>query len=151
MARAEAWILDTNVVLDWLVFAAPAFHPLQQAWDRGIWTWVATRPMLDELEAVLARPLPERWESARLKAIAMPASVQARVVDTPFPGPRFPRCSDASDQKFIDLALSHPVRCLLTHDRALLKLARPLLREGITVSTPAGWCAARAAAASRVA
>jgi predicted nucleic acid-binding protein len=83
--------------------------------------------------------------------MAMPASARAQVVDAPDPDPRFPRCSDASDQKFIDLALSHPARCLLTHDRALLKLARPLHRAGIVVGTPAAWCAARSASVSAVA
>ena len=49
-------ILDTNIVLDLLVFNDAATPPLRDALQAGRLQWVATAPMRDELERVLAYP-----------------------------------------------------------------------------------------------
>ena len=49
-------VLDTNIVLDLLVFADAATVPLRDALQTGRLQWVATAPMRDELERVLAYP-----------------------------------------------------------------------------------------------
>jgi putative PIN family toxin of toxin-antitoxin system len=139
---AEPLILDTNVILDWLVFDDFAAQPLVKALAAGQLIWIATAAMLDELDAVLDRPLPARWEGARQMAKALPARSLATVVNTPQASAQPPQCSDRADQKFVDLALASRVRWLLTHDRALLRLARALRGAGITVATPATWSAA---------
>jgi predicted nucleic acid-binding protein len=51
------------------------------------------------------------------------------------------RCSDADDQVFIDLALAERAQWLLTHDRALLKLARRAAALGLRIVRPADWAA----------
>jgi predicted nucleic acid-binding protein len=48
-------------------------------------------------------------------------------------------CSDRDDQVFIDLAICARVDWLITHDRALLKLARRALRFGVRVVRPVDW------------
>jgi putative PIN family toxin of toxin-antitoxin system len=139
--NAEPLVLDTNVILDWLVFNDVAAQPLVKALAKGQLIWIATAAMLDELDAVLDRTLPTRWEGARQLAKALPARTLATVVNTPQASALSPQCSDRADQKFVDLALALRVRWLLTHDRALLKLARALRGAGITVATPAIWSA----------
>ena len=49
-------VIDTNIVLDLLVFKDPATTPLQQALNANQLNWLATRPMRDELARVLAYP-----------------------------------------------------------------------------------------------
>ena len=49
------------------------------------------------------------------------------------------RCTDADDQKFIDLALGARAVALLSADRAVLRLARRASPFGLVISTVAGW------------
>ena len=49
-------VLDTNIVLDVLVFRDPATQPLQQALHSGQRRWIATPAMREELARVLAYP-----------------------------------------------------------------------------------------------
>ena len=49
-------VLDTNIVLDVFVFNDAAALPLKQALQAGELEWLATQPMRDELERVLAYP-----------------------------------------------------------------------------------------------
>ena len=55
------------------------------------------------------------------------------------------RCTDADDQKFIDLAIEHRARWLVSRDRAVLKLARRAAPLGLGIVTPARWHALNAA------
>lgn len=130
-------ILDTNTVLDWLVFEDPAVHPLVDAICSGRLGWIVCAAMQLEFERVTTgdklsrwQPDPERWGAAWARwASPRPAPVSA--------GPL--RCSDPDDQIFIDLALVARARWLLTRDRALLKLARRAAPLGVHVLTPARW------------
>jgi predicted nucleic acid-binding protein len=58
---------------------------------------------------------------------------------TPAISPPYLRCTDSDDQVFIDLALAEGARWLLTHDRALLKLARRAAVLGVLVQKPRAW------------
>lgn len=140
-------VLDTNVVLDWLVFHDPPVSPLAAALAARHLRWIATAPMLDELADVLRRPGLERW-AGRLVSALDTARACALLQAAPKPDvpPGHPVCTDPDDQKFIDLALAAPARWLLTRDKALLKLARAAAARGVTVCTPAHWAAASAGA-----
>ena len=48
------------------------------------------------------------------------------------------RCTDADDQKFVDLAVAC-AQMLISRDRAVLKLARRAQRLGVRVATPERW------------
>ena len=95
--------------------------------------------MRDELAHVLARPWPARW--------ATPASEVLALFDrytTPCPAPALGagdllHCSDPDDQKFIDLALALAPACLVSRDRALLKLTRRAAPRGVRVLSPERW------------
>jgi putative PIN family toxin of toxin-antitoxin system len=126
-------VLDTNVVLDLLVFADPAARPLAAALALRRVEWLATASMREELDCVLGYP----QIMARLAlASRAPGDVlqsfdrQVRIVAAP--ARACVTCSDPDDQKFIDLAVSH--RCaLLTKDGAVLKLKRKLAALQVSV------------------
>ena len=141
MAPAGALIvLDTNVVLDWLVFGNPSSVPLAAAiMDKQV-RWIATAAMRGELTEVLRRGLAAAhgvdvgamlttWD-----ACAEPCAEPARSAFSDVL-----RCTDADDQKFLDLARATGARWLLSRDRAVLRLARRAASLGITICVPERW------------
>lgn len=128
-------VLDTNVVLDLLVFDDPATPALQQALDEGVLRWIATPVMREELARVLAYPhLVVRLDHYRLSAADVLAAFDRQVqrVDV---APRASMvCRDPDDQKFIDLAVAHRA-ALLSKDHAVLKLRKRLNLQGVPVAT----------------
>jgi predicted nucleic acid-binding protein len=134
-------VIDTNAVLDWLVFAEPAALALGDAIDSRRCVWCATPAMLAELRAVLNRPLAERWEPARKLALTFDLDrwlVPQPAADAPLARQRL-ICRDATDQMFIDLALGCAPTWLVTRDRALLALRRRAALQGVIVATPEQW------------
>lgn len=133
-------ILDTNVWLDWLVFDDPGVRRLRTAIADGELRPLACARMRDELISVLARPLLlARRADAPAQIVHFDERVQ--LLATP-PGCRL-ACTDTADQVFIDLAVHHRARWLLTKDRALLRLARRARRDhAIAVLTPRDFDAA---------
>ncbi|MCK6433630.1 MAG: PIN domain-containing protein [Aquabacterium sp.] len=136
-------VIDTNVLLDLLVFSDPRALPLRQALDSGRLAWLATAAMVEELETVVARALTSEWGTTAEAVLAGCMPWRSMVEPPPPAAAGGPRCTDASDQKFIDLALSRRVPWLLTHDRALLRLRRAAARRGVAVLTPQAWAASR--------
>ena len=54
-----------------------------------------------------------------------------------------PICRDPDDQKFIELAYYAQASCLISKDKALLKLARKTVRSGLfQILSPEAWVAA---------
>jgi putative PIN family toxin of toxin-antitoxin system len=121
-------VLDTNIVLDLLVFADPQVQPLSEALSAGELRWLATAAMREELARVLRYPkLAERVALQRGTHEAVLADFDrgAQVVDAP--ARASVTCGDPDDQKFIDLAVAH--RCtLLSKDRDVLRLRKRLER-----------------------
>jgi len=144
--QAPVWpgalVLDTNAVLDWLVFGDGAALAVGEAIARGELRWLVTPRMLAELNAVLARPLARRWERARELALTLDVSSRATICAEPPTAKRL-ICRDAADQVFIDLAHAHRPALLLTRDRLLLSLRRRAADDGVRIETVAGWLAAR--------
>lgn len=138
MPAGEEAILDTQVVLDWLVFRDPATAALAAALEGGRLRWLASAAMRAELEHVLDRGVAAAWRPDR-GAVAATFERLARPAE-PIPVPRiWLRCTDPDDQKFIDLALQQRVAWLFTRDRALLRLASRARAHGVTVLRPADW------------
>ena len=126
-------VLDTNTVLDWLVFADPRVQALAQAVEGGQLCWVACAPMRQELGHMLAHTSLARWSPDAAAALVLFDRL-AVPRDTPTINPAIGlRCSDRDDQVFLDLALAERALWLLTHDRALLKLARRAARHGLRI------------------
>jgi uncharacterized protein len=131
-------VIDTNVLLDWLVFRDPRVAPLVAAIEAGRLQWIASPAMLDELAHVQLKPQLQSWLPAP-GSLTEAAARWRRVVDGPAPGRPTLICTDTDDQKFIDLALARRTPWLLSRDRALLALARRARPHGITICPPEAW------------
>jgi len=131
-------VLDTNIVLDLLVFGDAAALPLQAALAIGRLEWLVTPAMRDEFErvlgyAVIASRLAANDTTAADLLLAFDRA--SRRVEAPGKAPV--TCSDPDDQKFVDLAVAH--RCLLlSKDAAVLALRRRLaaLRVSVVSALP---------------
>ena len=101
-----AIVIDTNIALDLLVFEDPATTDLMTALKAGTVRWIATRAMRDELERVLGYPkLAARIAFHQRDTHTVLAAMDA-LCDQVADAPKAPvTCTDADDQKFIDLAL----------------------------------------------
>ncbi|MBI5275060.1 MAG: putative toxin-antitoxin system toxin component, PIN family [Burkholderiales bacterium] len=114
-------VLDTNVVLDLLVFGDPRTERLRAALDAREVRWLATPAMRDELLHVMAYPnLAGRAEAAVVLAAFDHLSEWAAD-----PLPSHVTCRDGDDQKFVDLAVAHRA-LLVSKDKDVLKLKRRL-------------------------
>jgi putative PIN family toxin of toxin-antitoxin system len=134
----SALVLDTNIVLDLLLFQNPQAQGLRQALDQQQLQWLATVPMREELARVLAYPhlslaLARRSHSAA----ALLAQWDARVTPADVAPSCAVRCRDPDDQMFIDLAVMHRAT-LLSKDGLVLRLAKRLLPLGVVVGPASG-------------
>lgn len=132
-------VLDTNTVLDWLVFGDAIACGVGMAITSGRVRWLASPRMLAELRAVLSRPLAPRWDEAREHALTIDAGRWAVLCAEPSLASHQLVCRDPDDQVFIDLAREHSPAVLLTRDRALLALRRRAAALGVVIATPAAW------------
>ena len=133
-------VLDTNVVLDWVVFRNPDCTALVSAIVAGRLRWAATPAMRDELAHVLGRGHLDAWKP---DSAALWSLWAHHCEEMPPPSPRVSagrlRCTDPDDQKFIDLAVDAGAEWLISRDRAVLKLARRLRECGVTTILPGDW------------
>ena len=130
-ASVEPIVIDTNIILDLFVFGDPATVPLRQQLDAGELGWVATQPMRDELERVLAYPqIVPRLDFYGRSAAEVLGHFDRLVRRVEVAPKTTATCKDADDQKFIDLAVAHGAR-LLSKDRAVLCMKKRLLALGV--------------------
>jgi predicted nucleic acid-binding protein len=124
--------LDTNVVLDWLIFSDPTVG-LLATWIEDSRAGIVTRSdCREELVRVLAYPRVPASPAARERALA---HYDRRAVPCAPPKPGtvcapLPECRDRDDQKFLELARDSGACWLITKDRHLLKLARKIRVQG---------------------
>ena len=127
-------VLDTNVVLDLLVFADPRMRTLSEGLAAGSLHWLATPAMREELVRVLAYPkLAPRVALHRGEALVVLQDFDrhARLLDPP--ARAGVTCGDPDDQKFVDLAVAH--RCvLLSKDRDVLRMRKRLAQLQVTAT-----------------
>jgi putative PIN family toxin of toxin-antitoxin system len=132
-------VLDTNVWLDWLVFADPSARTLETTWTCGSLELLACHATRAEWQDVLSRPALAIAPSVRRAAAdAFDQRVRILAQET-IPLVRHPSllCRDPDDQKFIDLALISRTDFLVTRDKALLSLARAArTRHGLEIVSP---------------
>lgn len=134
-AAARALVLDTQIVLDLLLFADPGAAPLRRLLAAGRLQWLATRAMRAELERVLAYPQIVRCLALRqISAAQVLADYDAGARCVAAAPSAVLRCQDADDQPFIDLALAHRA-ILLSKDKAVLRLRKSLLALGVCTAT----------------
>lgn len=127
-------VLDTNIVLDLLVFGDAAVQPVSQGLAQGRLRWIATAPMREELARVLGYPkLAPRVHFHRGGADAVLRDFDQHVQLVDAPAKAAVTCGDPDDQKFIDLAVAH--RCiLLSKDREVLRMKKRLAQLEVTAT-----------------
>jgi putative PIN family toxin of toxin-antitoxin system len=128
-------VLDTNVLLDRWVFRDARGSDWWRRIETGELRWLACPRMRSEFAHQLARASLARWQPDAAQALAgfdLLATLQA---DPPAAGPAL-RCRDTDDQIFLDLALAHKSKWLLTFDKDLLSLGRRARRLGLEIVQP---------------
>jgi predicted nucleic acid-binding protein len=129
-------VLDTNVVLDWLLFDDPFLVWLADAVTRRRLCWVASPAMRAELAQVLGGGL----AAARGRDAAHVLQAWDRHVTPRPPAASHPlRCRDVDDQIFVDLALGAGAHWLVSRDRAVLALRTRAARLGLRILRPQDW------------
>ncbi len=129
-------VIDTNAVLDWLLFAAPEAQALGRDVEGGRLVWIGTASMRDELARVLAGRFAAR--PGRDPASVL-AAWQRHCELVPCCGAAPWRCDDPDDQAFVDLAVGAGARWLVSRDKALLRLARRARALDLRIVTPEHW------------
>lgn len=126
-------ILDTNMVLDLLVFKDPQIAPVRDLLEQEAVRWIADAAQRVELERVLTYPqIAPRVAFHGLSQDGVLAAFDAGVAYLPeAPAIRIV-CKDPDDQHFLALAAQHQA-LLLSKDKAVLTQRKRLAGLGATV------------------
>jgi putative PIN family toxin of toxin-antitoxin system len=125
-------VFDTNTVVSALLFEHGQLSWLRDHWRSDKITALVSRPTIDELIRVLAYP---KFDLSKTEIEALLANYLPYTCAITVPAqPQSPKCSDANDQMFIDLAIQVQADILLTGDRILLALD-----IGITIEQAADY------------
>jgi uncharacterized protein len=125
-------VLDTNVVVDWLVFDDPYLAAFRDRVLNGQVTIFTHAPAIDELRRVLAyREL--RLDAAGQAKVLARYEAQTSCMPTAELPQRFPRCRDPDDNHFLALAYHSKADALVSRDNAVLKLARRVRTFGFQI------------------
>jgi putative PIN family toxin of toxin-antitoxin system len=133
-------VLDTNVVLDWLVFDDTYMAPLRTGVRNKTITLFTYPPASAELQRVLGykqlKLTIERQTEllARYQACTsiplLPLTFSPETLLLPA---GFPRCRDADDQHFLALAFHSKADALVSRDKAVLKLINRAGKYGVRI------------------
>ncbi len=135
-------ILDTNAVLDWLVFRDACMRGWARAIEQGELRWLSCEPMRAELVRTLSYAQLVRWRPDCVTVLQTHDRwAQECLVPRGTCSPGL-QCTDPDDQLFVDLGLFQGARWLVTKDRALLRLARAARDRGLMMVKPLGGTAA---------
>jgi putative PIN family toxin of toxin-antitoxin system len=137
-------VLDTNVWLDWLVFADAGVTPIKNAVAQGVACVFISSRCETELARVLGYPLSGRSLDAPAQAAALShcRSLTHHDYDAAMAHniAALPRCADPDDQMFLELARDCGADFLVTKDRDLLALAvRKVTPLPFRIVTPHAW------------
>jgi putative PIN family toxin of toxin-antitoxin system len=131
---AQAWVIDTNIVLDLWLFEDPATIPLRAALQSGAISHLATASMREELERVLTYPhLVKRMVKSNIQAQDILSRFDEYLLAAEPAAKAACTCKDPDDQKFIDLAVAHAVP-LLSKDNAILCMKKRLFQSGVVLN-----------------
>jgi uncharacterized protein len=138
------FVLDTNIVLDCLVFKDPGIRRLMTALEERRVQALGHALTLDELQRVLAYPQC-RLNAAEQQQVldrylglatlaTMPEGFSRETLLLPT---GFPRCRDRDDEPFLALAYHARAQGLVTKDKVILKLRKKVRKFGVLVFAPA--------------
>jgi uncharacterized protein len=133
-------VLDTNVVLDWLIFDDPSIHPLRDGIHEGRVVVVTHARAIDELRRVLSYrhfelDLPRQTralERYQAHTSRLPVEEHTSIGRMELPA-GFPRCRDPDDDHFLALAYHAKAHALVSKDKKVLKCRRRSTAFGFTI------------------
>ncbi|MGH8082989.1 MAG: PIN domain-containing protein [Lysobacter sp.] len=140
-------VLDSNVCLDLFAFRDPVAAPLLAALREGSLIAVTDAACREEWLRILDYPKLALDEATRATCVREYDALLRPHAHSPeqIAGVSLPRCADADDQKFLELALAAKARWLLSRDHALIVLGRRTARAGLfDIMTPRTWVAVQA-------
>lgn len=140
MSRPLRIVLDTNVVIDWLVFDDPFMNPLRHGVRDGRVVVLTHAPAVSELERVLAYRQLKLDETRRAEVFTRyRAHTESFTMPTGFslkslmlPG-GFPRCRDRDDEHFLALAYHARADALASRDNAVYGLKLRAAKFGLNI------------------
>lgn len=133
-------VLDTNVVLDWLVFEDSGVESLRRGIEDERIALITYDLALEELRRVLRYPQ-LKLDEAKQTAVFETYRARAHIASVPdgyspaqlmLPA-GFPRCRDPDDDHFLALTHHAAADALVSKDRAVLKLRRRVRKFGVTI------------------
>jgi putative PIN family toxin of toxin-antitoxin system len=126
-------VLDTNVILDLLVFKDPSTKPIRLLLDAKLVDAVRSEASMLELIDVIQRPtfrLNQEEQSIILQAWESSTRLLENAAIEPAPF----TCRDQDDQVFLDMAYSLRPALLLSKDLRVLELQAIAKRHGVEMS-----------------
>lgn len=139
-AGRQRLVLDTNVCLDLFVFRDPRWNALMQALQERSVEAYTREDCRAEWMAVLDYPhlAPRVADKAALCAEFDNLLHCLPLAEVNTFG--LPLCTDRDDQKFLELALQCRAHVLVSKDKAVLKLGKRTLRQGMfSIVAPQHW------------
>ncbi|MEH2001406.1 MAG: putative toxin-antitoxin system toxin component, PIN family [Nostoc sp.] len=119
MTNNRRFVFDTNVLISAFLFSqSKPRQALNQAQDIGV--IVLSNSVLSELEEVLYRPKFDRYlTKERRQEFLENLTENSQLIDVT---EQIDECRDPKDNKYLELALSGQVECIVTGDDDLLVL-----------------------------
>ena len=126
-------VLDTNVILDLLVFKDPSAEPIRLQLNANQVDAVRTLASMAELIDVIGRPT-FKLSQENQEAIVQAWESRSRLLENTAIEPAPFTCRDHDDQVFIDMAFSIRPALLLSKDLRVLELQAIARRHGVDIS-----------------
>jgi putative PIN family toxin of toxin-antitoxin system len=135
-------VLDTNVVIDWLVFDDEFLASFRERVRARAIQVITHTPAVHELRRVLGYPIlklsAERQATVLEQYLALASFADSEpklaVAAAPAELPAgFPRCRDSDDDPFLWLAWRAGADALVSRDKAVLKLAKRARKFGFQI------------------
>lgn len=123
-------VLDTNIVLDLLVFRDPRADWIRDGIAQEQFELIYSSEMLVELTDVIARP---QFSQSAFDQSTLLSSWTQMATHRPTPPRCSFRCNDPDDQPFIDLAYHYRPSQLLSKDRKILQMQGILITHGVWI------------------
>ena len=127
-------VLDTNILLDVLVFDDSRAHPLRAALIAGDLDAVATEKTVAEFLDVIGR---EQFSLSQEKQNEIMSQWQSwsRLINDEVLDVAPWKCKDRDDQVFINLAYTLKPALLISKDKLVLKIAKRAQKNGIVITS----------------
>ena len=127
-------VLDTNILLDILVFNDERAADLKQAILSRTIKPIASQKTLAELADVISRPRFELSQAMQVEILQQWHSVISLLDDSQLASAPW-KCQDQDDQIFLDLAYQLRPAILISKDKAVLEIASQAMQENILITS----------------